>query len=274
MNLTLIKGKSTRIIDYKDQRVLTTKQIAEFYETDPIAITKNFNNNKEKYLHGKHYFKLEHSLLRDFKNNIQNWDVVESGAKVLYLWTERGALLHAKSLNTEKAWELFEYLSDVYFRVREKVSIPDTVKTITDSFLDRFIFFVNFNNVYFCEPTSTFYDDHLLFIHNGKYRCNRIQLLLQTVRIIPNTKYFEQEFVNYGDIKIVGKLTGRIDNVSPDLIGYIQKHKNYVEHNTIDITEMFKEQDKKESNLTNKQLLNLLENNIEVSNNFLKMLTK
>ena len=29
-------------------------------------------------------------------------------AKIIYLWTERGAFLHAKSLNTDKAWEVYD----------------------------------------------------------------------------------------------------------------------------------------------------------------------
>lgn len=38
---------------------------------------------------------------------------------LLYFWTEKGALLHAKSLNTDKAWEVYDYLVDFYFRAKE-----------------------------------------------------------------------------------------------------------------------------------------------------------
>lgn len=59
-------------------------------------------------------------------------------AKSLYLWTEKGALLHAKSLNTDKAWQVYDYLVDFYFRAKEKqtdkteaTSVPDkTVRKI------------------------------------------------------------------------------------------------------------------------------------------------
>ena len=33
----------------------------------------------------------------------------------LYLWTEKGAFLHAKSLNTDTAWEVYDRLVDSYF---------------------------------------------------------------------------------------------------------------------------------------------------------------
>ena len=46
-------------------------------------------------------------------------------AKSLYLWTEKGALLHAKSLNTDKAWEVYDYLVDFYFRVKEEPKQPE-----------------------------------------------------------------------------------------------------------------------------------------------------
>ena len=48
----------------------------------------------------------------------------------IYLWTESGALLHAKSLNTEKAWEVYEYLVDTYFRYRELSDEKKTLETL------------------------------------------------------------------------------------------------------------------------------------------------
>ena len=35
--------------------------------------------------------------------------------RVFYLWTKRGAARHAKMLNTDRAWEVFEALEDNYF---------------------------------------------------------------------------------------------------------------------------------------------------------------
>ena len=43
-------------------------------------------------------------------------------AKSLYLWTEKGALLHAKSLNTDKAWEVYDWLVDFYFRAKDIIN--------------------------------------------------------------------------------------------------------------------------------------------------------
>lgn len=57
--------------------------------------------------------------MRAFKNQVENFDLVDGRASHRYLWTEKGALLHAKSLNTDKAWEAYEYLVDFYRACQE-----------------------------------------------------------------------------------------------------------------------------------------------------------
>ena len=83
-------------------------------------IKKNFSNNREHFVEGKHYIALTGSELRAFKNQVNNVHLVANRTSHLYLWTEKGALLHAKSLNTDKAWQVYDYLVDFYFRVKEK----------------------------------------------------------------------------------------------------------------------------------------------------------
>ena len=104
-------------IENNNQRVLTTAQIAEQYETDSKVISNNFNRNKTRYIEGKHYYCLTGEVKRDFLNRHQIDDGLR--ATVFYLWTEKGALLHAKSLNTDKAWQSYEMLVDTYFEVQE-----------------------------------------------------------------------------------------------------------------------------------------------------------
>ncbi len=105
-------------IENQNQRVLLTSQLAEEYETTSKIISNNFNNNRDHYIEGKHYYRLEGKALADFLQSsnlgLQNQDKIRS----LYLWTENGALLHAKSLNTDKAWKVYEELVDTYFKVQ------------------------------------------------------------------------------------------------------------------------------------------------------------
>lgn len=106
-------------IEKMGMRVLTSRQLAEAYETEPIQIQQNYANNKMRYVEGKHYFFLVGEELRRFKSDFENFEVVARTTNRLYLWTEKGALLHAKSLNTDKAWEVYDYLVDFYFRAKE-----------------------------------------------------------------------------------------------------------------------------------------------------------
>ena len=107
------------VTEYKNIRVLTTQQIAEAYETDARIISNNFNRNKERYVEGKHFVCLDGEELKEFKTN-HHFDE-SSRINKLYLWTEKGAFLHAKSLNTDKAWEVYDRLVDEYF---DKPKLP------------------------------------------------------------------------------------------------------------------------------------------------------
>lgn len=109
-----------QITEYKNIRVLTTQQIAEAYGSDTRVISNNFNRNKERYIEGKHYICLEGEELKDFKTNHQFDE--SSRINKLYLWTEKGAFLHAKSLNTDTAWEVYDRLVDSYFNKKKPMS--------------------------------------------------------------------------------------------------------------------------------------------------------
>lgn len=106
------------VTEYKNIRVLTTQQIAEAYETDAKVISYNFNHNKERYIEGKHFICLTGNELRAFRENHD----LPSNLNKFYLWTEKGAFLHAKSLNTDKAWEVYDHLVDTYFEAKKPLS--------------------------------------------------------------------------------------------------------------------------------------------------------
>ena len=108
-------GKELQPVEHRSLRVLTTQQIAKIYEIDPRIINNNFNRNKGRYTEGKHYFCLEGEYLKAFKTT-HHGDESLKGVNKLYLWTEKGALMHAKSLDTDKAWAIYEELVDNYYR--------------------------------------------------------------------------------------------------------------------------------------------------------------
>lgn len=109
-----------KIIEYDNIRVLTTGQVADAYGTDRKMITQSYRRNKNRYEERKHYICLYGEDKNNFINQIQ-FESSSKTARYLYLWTERGALLLAKSVNTDTAWEAYERLVDFYFEKKKEV---------------------------------------------------------------------------------------------------------------------------------------------------------
>lgn len=112
-------------VEIRGIRVLTTKQIAKAYGTDTDILKNNFTYNRKRFVEGKHFVSIAGAELKAFKAKYEIHTNLKF-AKILYLWTEKGALLHAKSLNTDKAWEVYDYLVDFYFRAKEQPVIKET----------------------------------------------------------------------------------------------------------------------------------------------------
>ncbi|WP_343091002.1 ORF6N domain-containing protein, partial [Escherichia coli] len=102
-------------VTYNQIPVITTELLAHLYGTKIKNISDNFLNNTTRFMPGKHYFKIEKNELREFKNRPETIGLVGKNARSLILWTERGAARHAKMLETDRAWEVFEKLEDCYF---------------------------------------------------------------------------------------------------------------------------------------------------------------
>ncbi|TPG86856.1 ORF6N domain-containing protein [Brevibacillus laterosporus] len=107
-----------QVIEQQGKRVLTTNQLAEVYGADVKHIHDNFQKNEGRYKVGKHYFVLQGEELKQFKASTEFSGNLKF-APILYLWTEKGAWLHAKSLNTDEAWDAYEMLVDAYYQVKQ-----------------------------------------------------------------------------------------------------------------------------------------------------------
>lgn len=112
-------------MEFKKQRIMTTEILAEQYGTYTERIRQNYLRNEKRFVEGKHYYKLIGDELRSFKAEYLN-DTNLKFAKELLLWTEKGAARHAKILDTDEAWEVYEELEETYFRVRENVQALNT----------------------------------------------------------------------------------------------------------------------------------------------------
>lgn len=104
---------------YKNIPVMTTEMLAQAYDVTPKQIRQNYANNRERFTEGKHFFSISGQDLKDFRLRVENFDSqISSKVRVLILWTKRGAARHAKMLNSDRAWDVFELLEETFFAVK------------------------------------------------------------------------------------------------------------------------------------------------------------
>lgn len=122
-------------VQHNGFRVITTELLANVYQTEINNIQQNFKRNKKRFIEGKHYFKVVGDALNNLRLTVSHLQI-SAKVRSLILWTERGAARHAKILDTDNAWDVFEALEDFYFAKKEdaqqKISIrQSTAKELT-----------------------------------------------------------------------------------------------------------------------------------------------
>ncbi|AVS45307.1 phage antirepressor Ant [Escherichia coli] len=119
---TQISVETLSPITHNQIPVITTELLAQLYGTEAIRIQQNHARNAERFIEGKHFYKLVGDELRGMKHRLSLSESVKIARNVrsLILWTERGAARHAKMLETDQAWDVFEKLEDCYFRQCKK----------------------------------------------------------------------------------------------------------------------------------------------------------
>lgn len=150
--------------------VITTELLAQLYGTERQRLTNNFNRNKERFIEGKHFFRIEGKELRELKNknslrvpvrvvNEPSLRGLQIPPKVrsLILWTERGSARHAKMLETDQAWDVFERLEDCYFSQNAQTAAtvtvsPNNAREVVDTLNAKPMYYVKVCNN---EPLTT-----------------------------------------------------------------------------------------------------------------------
>ncbi len=115
--------KNLSPVTYNQIPVITTELLARLYGTEAIRIQQNHHENKSRFIEGKHFFKAVGDELKNLRlvlSESQNAVKISPKTRSLILWTERGAARHAKMLETDQAWDVFEKLEDRYFSQCEK----------------------------------------------------------------------------------------------------------------------------------------------------------
>jgi hypothetical protein len=132
-SVATVTAENLPVITWEGAKLITTDLLARLYGTQPKNIQDNYQYNAERFVKGKHFYKLEGSNLREFKNRPGISGSVGKQARSLTLWTERGAARHAKMLETDAAWEVFEKLEDCYFAVKEVFEVKSYGTNLTDT---------------------------------------------------------------------------------------------------------------------------------------------
>ena len=124
-------------IVYHGEPVIPTDLLAKAYGASSQNVRNNFNKNKHRFMEKKHYFTVSPRVLRGITRDISlrdappprgsgqdDWIMPVLAGKSINLYTKRGAALHAKMLETDTAWELYEVMVDHYFDSMEGEAGP------------------------------------------------------------------------------------------------------------------------------------------------------
>ncbi|HFO5891534.1 TPA: ORF6N domain-containing protein, partial [Escherichia coli] len=78
---TQISVETISPITHNQIPVITTELLAQLYGTETNNIKVNYTRNAERFVCGKHYFKLEGAGLREFKNKVTQSNLVAPRTK-------------------------------------------------------------------------------------------------------------------------------------------------------------------------------------------------
>lgn len=121
MNEIIINDKALPVKEYKENRVVTFKEIDAVHGRKDGTARKRFNDNKKRFIEGVDYFIVQKSEKRTL-----DFDVPNRG---LVLITESGYLMLAKSFTDDLAWTVQRELVNFYFRGRSPVPEQPALET-------------------------------------------------------------------------------------------------------------------------------------------------
>ena len=116
------------IKEYKKERVVTAWDIAKVHKKEVNDITKNFNNNKKKFILDEDYFLVNRTEISERKISVQ--DFIPNNVKEIPLFTESGYLMLVKTFTDDLSWEIQRQLVKGYFKLKELKSSVDKDKRL------------------------------------------------------------------------------------------------------------------------------------------------
>ena len=114
--LIKINNQQLPIKEYNGQRVVTFKEIDAVHKRTPGTAHRNFKANRNRFIEGVDYYKLQKDEIRPFGINSPNGGIII---------TESGYLMLAKSFNDDLAWQVQRELVNSYFRSKTEQFEPE-----------------------------------------------------------------------------------------------------------------------------------------------------
>ena len=126
--LVKINNVELGIKEYKKERVITAWDIAKVHNKEVNDITKNFNNNKKKFILDEDYFLVNRTEISERKISVQ--DFIPNNVKEIPLFTESGYLMLVKTFTDDLSWDIQRQLVKGYFKLKELKSSVDKDKRL------------------------------------------------------------------------------------------------------------------------------------------------
>ena len=126
--LVKINDVELGIKEYKKERVITAWDIAKVHKKEVNDITKNFNNNKKKFILDEDYFLVNRTEISERKISVQ--DFIPNNVKEIPLFTESGYLMLVKTFTDDLSWDIQRQLVKGYFKLKELKSSIDKDKRL------------------------------------------------------------------------------------------------------------------------------------------------
>lgn len=118
----VIDGKPVEIIEYNGHKVITTKVMAEHHGLDVKVMNQKFRRNKKYFELDIDYFIITKEMVK--KSGIQSVTqkildlFTQNNMDEIFLFTESGYLRFVKTINDDRAWEIYGQLMQAYFEKR------------------------------------------------------------------------------------------------------------------------------------------------------------
>ena len=111
-NKILINGVEIETKEYKGQRVITSYDVAKLHEREVNDVTKNFNNNRDKFILNEDYFLINKNDISERKISVQEF--IPNNVKEIPIFTESGYLMLVKSFTDDLSWKIQRMLVKSY----------------------------------------------------------------------------------------------------------------------------------------------------------------